>query len=64
MERFLERVSLSDYKNIYIIKGGFLISSMVGLLQMAALESEELIEAFMKSNEVPTALIIDLVELF
>lgn len=42
----------------------FLISSMVGLLQMAALESEELIEAFMKSNEVPTALIIDLVELF
>ena len=30
LERFLERVSLSEYKDKYIIKGGFLISSMVG----------------------------------
>ncbi len=33
-------------------------------VSLAALESEELIEAFMKSDEVPAALIIDLVELF
>ncbi len=31
MERFLERVSLSDYKNNFIIKGGVLITSMVGI---------------------------------
>ena len=31
LERFLERVSLSPYRDNYIIKGGFLISSMVGL---------------------------------
>ena len=30
MERFLERVSLSNYKDNFIIKGGLLITSMVG----------------------------------
>ena len=29
LERFLERVSLSKYHDNYIIKGGFLIASMV-----------------------------------
>lgn len=31
MERFLERVSLSEYKNNFVLKGGFLISSIVGI---------------------------------
>lgn len=31
LERFLERVSLSQYRDNFIIKGGFLIASMVGL---------------------------------
>lgn len=31
MERFLERKSLSKYKNNFILKGGILISSMVGV---------------------------------
>jgi len=31
MERFLERLSLSQYKNHLILKGGTLIASMVGL---------------------------------
>ena len=31
LERFLERVSLSPYRNHFIIKGGFLIASMIGL---------------------------------
>lgn len=31
LERFLERLSRSDYRNNLIIKGGFLIASMVGL---------------------------------
>ena len=31
LERFLERVSLSSYRENFIIKGGFLIASMVGL---------------------------------
>ena len=30
LERFLERASLSPYRENFIIKGGFLIASMVG----------------------------------
>jgi hypothetical protein len=30
MERFLERVSISSYRDKFIIKGGFLISSIIG----------------------------------
>lgn len=31
MERFLERISLSKYRNNFILKGGMLIFAMVGL---------------------------------
>lgn len=31
MERFLERISLSDYRDKFILKGGMLIAAMVGL---------------------------------
>ena len=31
MERFLERVSLSKYKNNFILKGGMLVASIVGV---------------------------------
>lgn len=31
MERFLERISLSEYKDKFILKGGMLVASMVGL---------------------------------
>ena len=30
MERFLERISLSEYKNQFILKGGMLVAAMVG----------------------------------
>ena len=30
MERFLERVSLSPYRENLVLKGGFLVASMVG----------------------------------
>ena len=31
LERFLERVSCSEYRSRFIVKGGFLISSMIGV---------------------------------
>ena len=31
MERFLERMSLSEYRNKFILKGGMLVAAMVGL---------------------------------
>lgn len=31
LERFAERVSISEYRNVFVVKGGFLIAAMVGL---------------------------------
>jgi len=31
MERLLERISVSKYKDNFILKGGFLIAAMVGI---------------------------------
>lgn len=31
MERFMERISLSEYKDQFILKGGMLVAAMVGL---------------------------------
>ena len=31
MERFLERVSISEYRNSFILKGGMLVASLVGI---------------------------------
>ena len=39
LERFLERVSLSSYRENFIIKGGFLIASMVGLDSRATMDA-------------------------
>ena len=39
LERFLERVSLSPFRENFIIKGGFLIASMVGLGSRATMDN-------------------------
>lgn len=38
MERFLERVTLSKYKDNFILKGGMLVASMVGLENRATMD--------------------------
>ena len=40
MERFLERLSASKYRNCFILKGGMLISAMVGIDSPAQLPFE------------------------
>lgn len=46
LERFLERVSLSPYRDNYLIKGGFLISSMVGLNSRATMDMDATIKGY------------------
>lgn len=38
LERLLERISLSDYRHNFIFKGGFLISSIVGLSSRSTMD--------------------------
>ena len=51
MERFLERISLSEYKNQFILKGGMLVAAMVGLDARATMDLDATIKdtSIMKS---------------
>ena len=46
LERLLERISLSPYKNNFILKGGFLISTIVGLDTRATMDLDTTIKGF------------------
>lgn len=51
LERFLERVSVSKYRENYIVKGGFLIASMVGLDSRATMDMDATIKGYPVTQE-------------
>ena len=55
MERFIERISLSDFQDQMIIKGGLLISSIVGLDSRATMD----IDMTLKGKPINEAFILD-----
>lgn len=55
MERFIERITLSDFQDQMIIKGGLLISSIVGLDSRATMD----IDMTLKGKPVNEAFILD-----
>ena len=61
LERFLERVSVSDYKDKYIIKGGFLISSMVGLSSRATMDMDATIKGYPVNEDSIRKMIEDII---
>jgi len=50
LERLLERISVSDYKDHFILKGGFLIAAMMGLDTRATMDMDATIKG-MPVNE-------------
>lgn len=51
MERFLERVSLSDYSNNFILKGGMLVASIVGVDMRATMDIDTTVKALPLNEE-------------
>ncbi len=51
LERLLERISLSQYKYNFILKGGFLISAIVGLDTRATMDLDTTIKGFTLTHE-------------
>jgi len=51
MERLLERISLSKFKRNFILKGGFLIASIVGLDSRATMDMDATIKGFQLTHE-------------
>ena len=46
LERFLERISISKYKDNFILKGGMLISAMLGIDSRTTMDMDTTIKGF------------------
>lgn len=46
MERFLDRVSQSKYKDDFIVKGGILVTSMIGISMRTTMDIDTTIRNF------------------
>lgn len=63
MERFLERISLSKYKDNFILKGGMLVSSMVGLETRATMDIDTTINAFNLDAENARKILVEIISI-
>ena len=63
LERFLERVSLSAYRDHLIIKGGFLIASMVGLDSRATMDMDITMKSLPVSEEFIKKMIEEIIKI-
>ncbi len=61
MERFLERITLSDYRNNFILKGGVLIAAMVGIDTRSTLDLDATIKGQTLSAEKIKEIIEDII---
>ena len=52
MERLLERMSLSPYKQNFILKGGFLIAAIVGLDTRATMDLDTTVKGLPLTHEI------------
>lgn len=63
MERFLERVSLSKYKNNFILKGGMLVSAMVGIDNRSTLDIDTTIKNMPLTLETAREIIEEIINI-
>lgn len=60
LERLLERISLSKYKNNFILKGGMLISSIIGIDSRTTMDMDTTIKGFILDKENLTQILNDI----
>jgi len=61
MERFLERISLSQYRNNFILKGGMLVASVVGLDARATMDIDTTVKSLSLSKEHAQRIVEDII---
>ena len=60
IERFLERMSLSDYKDNFILKGGMLISAVVGSHLRATMDIDTTIRNYPLEIKTINNMVVDI----
>jgi predicted nucleotidyltransferase component of viral defense system len=63
LERLLERISISNYQNNFILKGGFLIAAMVGLDTRATMDMDATIKGIPVNEETVRDMFEDICEI-
>ena len=63
MERFLERLAVSQYNSHFVLKGGMLVSSMVGLQQRATMDIDATVVALPLTLEDATRTIQEIINI-
>ena len=57
MERFLERITYSKYKDNFIVKGGILVTSMIGISMRSTMDIDTTIRNFDLTKEEATRIV-------
>ena len=57
MERFLARIAQSEYKNNFILKGGMLVSALVGVEARATMDIDATVRSLPLTKEVASSII-------
>ncbi|MFH5836476.1 nucleotidyl transferase AbiEii/AbiGii toxin family protein [Proteiniclasticum sp. C24MP] len=63
MERLLERISVSKYKDNFILKGGFLIASMVGISMRSTMDMDTTIKGLPVHRETLEVIINEILSI-
>ena len=63
MERFLERVTLSKYRDNFILKGGMLVASMVGVDMRATMDIDTTVKALPLNEQDAERIIREICEI-
>ena len=63
MERFLERLSLSEYRSNFILKGGTLVAAMVGIDNRSTLDVDATIKNIALSEESARKIVADVISI-
>ena len=50
-ESFLERLSKSEYRSNFVIKGGFLVSSLIGIINRTTMDMDSTIKGIPLTEE-------------
>ena len=60
LERLLERITVSKYKDIFVLKGGMLIASMIGIGSRTTMDLDATLRRYPLSDETIRAIFMDI----